>query len=80
MILGTGAQRGLEKFALPELGEFQNPAVNSAFMAATSGLVAIDDNDKYKEVVCCESFIGDGGWPPEVGLQGQASNRHKLRG
>ena len=23
---------------------------------------------------------GDGGRPPEVGLQGQASNRHKLRG
>jgi putative transposase len=35
---------------------------------------------KYEEVVCCESFIGDGGWPPGVGLQGQASNRHKLRG
>jgi hypothetical protein len=35
---------------------------------------------KYQEVVCCESFIGDGGRPPEVGLQGQASNRHKLRG
>ncbi len=26
------------------------------------------------------SFTGDGGGPPEVGLQGQASNRHKLRG
>ena len=26
------------------------------------------------------SFTGDGGRPPEVGLQGQASNRHKLRG
>ena len=26
------------------------------------------------------SFIGDGGRPPGVGLQGQASNRHKLRG
>ena len=25
-------------------------------------------------------FTGDGGRPPEVGLQGQASNRHKLRG
>jgi hypothetical protein len=25
------------------------------------------------------SFTGDGGRPPEVGLQGQASNRHKLR-
>jgi hypothetical protein len=25
-------------------------------------------------------FIGDGGRPPEAGLQGQASNRHKLRG
>jgi transposase InsO family protein len=35
---------------------------------------------KYEEVVCCESFIGDGEWPPEVGLQGQTSNRHKLRG
>jgi putative transposase len=35
---------------------------------------------KYEEVVCCESFIGDGGRPPGVGLQGQASNRHKLRG
>jgi putative transposase len=35
---------------------------------------------KYEEVVCCESFIGDGGGPPEVGLQGQASNRHMLRG
>ena len=44
---------------------------------------------KYEEVVCCgnvsspwtkRSFTGDGGRPPEVGLQGQASNRHKLRG
>ena len=44
---------------------------------------------KYEEVVCCERFVsaetkrnftGDGGRPPEVGLQGQASNRHKLRG
>ena len=35
---------------------------------------------KYEEVVCCESFIGDGGWFPEAGLQGQASNHHKLRG
>jgi putative transposase len=35
---------------------------------------------KYECVVCCESFIGDGGWPPGVGLQGQASNRHKPRG
>jgi putative transposase len=35
---------------------------------------------KYEEVVCRESFIGDGGRSPEVGLQGQASNRHKLRG
>jgi len=44
---------------------------------------------KYECVVCCErvvpvwaarSFTGDGGRPPEVGLQGQASNRHKLRG
>ena len=26
------------------------------------------------------SFTEDGGRPPEVGLQGQASNRHKLRG
>ena len=36
--------------------------------------------DKGREVVCCESFIGDGGWFPEAGLQGQASNHHKLRG
>ncbi len=36
--------------------------------------------NKGRQVVCCESFIGDGGWPPGVGLQGQASNRHKLRG
>jgi transposase InsO family protein len=35
---------------------------------------------KCEEVVCCESFIGDGGRYPGVGLQGQASNRHKLRG
>jgi hypothetical protein len=26
------------------------------------------------------NFTGDGGRPLEVGLQGQASNRHKLRG
>jgi len=40
--------------------------------------------------VCCErdsptfgasrGFIEDGGRPPEVGLQGQTSNRHKLQG
>jgi putative transposase len=35
---------------------------------------------KCEDVVCCESFIGDGGWPPGVGLQEQAPNRHKLRG
>jgi putative transposase len=35
---------------------------------------------KYEEIVCCESFIGDGGRPAEVGLQGQTSNRPKLRG
>ena len=35
---------------------------------------------KYEEVVCCESFIGDGGGPPGVGLQEQVPNRHKLRG
>ena len=35
---------------------------------------------KYEEVVCCESFIEDGERSPEVGLQEQASNRHKLRG
>ena len=27
-----------------------------------------------------QSFIGDGGRPSEAGLQGQASNRHKLLG
>jgi hypothetical protein len=26
------------------------------------------------------SFIGDGGRPPGAGLQGQASNHHKLQG
>jgi putative transposase len=45
---------------------------------------------KYEEVVCCErgsskfgaprGFIEDGGRPPEVGLQGQISNHHKLQG
>jgi putative transposase len=43
---------------------------------------------KYEEVVCCERlvcedrrcFIGDGGWPSGVGLQGRAPNRHKLLG
>jgi hypothetical protein len=33
-----------------------------------------------EEVVCCESFIGDGGGPPGVGLQEQAPNHPKLRG
>jgi single-strand DNA-binding protein len=35
---------------------------------------------KGRQVVCCESFIGDGGGPPGVGLQEQIPNRHKLRG
>src|SRR6266852_5807419 len=35
---------------------------------------------KGREVVCCESFIGDGGGPPGVGLQEQIPNHHKLRG
>jgi putative transposase len=45
---------------------------------------------KYEDVVCCERprltmrrercFIGDGGGPPGAGLQGQASNHHKLQG
>ena len=35
---------------------------------------------KGREVVCCESFIGDGGGPPGVGLQEQMPNHHKLRG
>ena len=45
---------------------------------------------KYGEVVCCERhrsnskrwrcFTGDEGWPLEVGLQEQASNRHELHG
>jgi primosomal replication protein N len=35
---------------------------------------------KGRQVVCCESFIGDGGVPPGVGLQEQIPNRHKLRG
>jgi single-strand DNA-binding protein len=35
---------------------------------------------KGRQVVCCESFIGDGGGPPGVGLQERAPNHHKLRG
>ena len=35
---------------------------------------------KGRQVVCCESFIGDGGGPPGAGLQEQAPNHHKLRG
>ena len=35
---------------------------------------------KGGQVVCCESFIGDGGGPPGVGLQEQAPNHHKLPG
>jgi predicted aspartyl protease len=45
---------------------------------------------KDEEIVCCErgsskfgaprGFIEDGGRPPEVGLQGQISNHHKLQG
>jgi putative transposase len=35
---------------------------------------------KYEEVVCCEKLYRRWGWFPGVGLQGQASNRHKLRG
>jgi hypothetical protein len=31
----------------------------------------------WREATRC--FIGDGGRPPEAGLQGRASNRHKLR-
>jgi single-strand DNA-binding protein len=33
-----------------------------------------------RQVVCCESFIGDGGGPPGVGLQEQIPNHHKLQG
>jgi hypothetical protein len=55
------------------LGPYMNPYDNPK---AESFMKTI----KYEEVVCCESFIGDGGGPPEVGLQGQASNRHMLRG
>ena len=35
---------------------------------------------KGRQIVCCESFIGDGGGPPGVGLQEQIPNRRKLRG
>jgi len=34
---------------------------------------------KGRQVVCCESFIGDGGGPPGVGLQEQIPNHPKLR-
>ncbi len=35
---------------------------------------------KGRPVVCCESFIEDGGGPPGVGLQEQIPNHPKLRG
>ena len=35
---------------------------------------------KGRQVVRCESFIGDGGGPPGVDLQEQIPNHHKLRG
>jgi single-strand DNA-binding protein len=35
---------------------------------------------KGSQAVCCESFIGDGGRPPGVGLQERIPNHHKLRG
>src|SRR3982075_1093976 len=35
---------------------------------------------KGRPVVCCESFIGDGGGPPGVGLQEQIPNHPELRG
>jgi single-strand DNA-binding protein len=35
---------------------------------------------KGRQVVCCESFIGDGGGPPGIGLQEQIPNHPKLRG
>jgi single-strand DNA-binding protein len=33
-----------------------------------------------RQVVCCESFIGDGGGPAGIGLQEQIPNHPKLRG
>ena len=47
------------------------------------GKLALTCNEylkKGRQVVCCESFIGDGGGPPGVGLQEQIPNHHKLRG
>jgi hypothetical protein len=48
------------------------------------------ESKNTEEIVCCErgsskfgaprGFIEDGGRPPEVGLQGQISNHHKLQG
>ena len=35
---------------------------------------------KERQVVCCESFIGDGGGPPGVGLQERTPNHPELRG
>jgi len=35
---------------------------------------------KGRQVVRCESFIGDGGGPPGIGLQEQIPNHPKLRG
>ena len=38
------------------------------------------ENLNRGHIVCCESFIGDGGGPPGVGLQEQIPNHPKLRG
>ena len=68
--------------------------VSSAWMAAARGVITCSSNgcggrsntkkscvvNVSSRLETTRSFIGDGGWPPEVGLQGQASNRHKLRG
>jgi single-strand DNA-binding protein len=35
---------------------------------------------KGRQVVCCESVIGDGGGPPGVGLQERIPNHPELRG
>ena len=47
------------------------------------GKLALTCNEylkKGRQVVCCESFIGDGGGPPGVGLQEQIPNHPKLQG
>ena len=39
--------------------------------------LTLDEKGEYRNVGC---FVEDGGGPPDVGVQAQASNRHELLG